>query len=83
MLRNLHEANANNKVLVDLAIPQLHGFNWSIVRLDIITNNFELNSVMFQILQLVGQFNRLSSEDSKMHVFNFVTIYDSTSNIKF
>lgn len=77
MLRNLLEANANNKVLADLAIPKLDGFNLTIVRLDIIAINLELKSVMFQMLQLVGQFNRLSSEDRNMHVFNFVAIYDS------
>lgn len=55
--------NANNRTLVNPSLPQLEGFNFNIVRPQILTNNFELKFVMFQMLQFVCQFNELSSED--------------------
>lgn len=43
----------------------------------ILANNFELKPMLFQMLQFVGQFNALPSEDPNMHLLNFVAIYDS------
>lgn len=63
--------------MVDLAIPQLDGFNSSIARLKILANNFELKPIMFQMLQFVGQFNGLPSEDLPMHLLNFMAICNS------
>lgn len=47
VLQNHLKTNANNRILTDLAIPQLDEFNSSIVKLDIIANNFELKPIMF------------------------------------
>lgn len=49
----------------------------SIVSSDIIRNNFELKPLMLQILQSVGQFNELPSEDLNVHLLNFMVICNS------
>lgn len=77
VLQNQPEANANNKVLTDFVVPQLDSFNSSIVRLDILAHNFELKPILFQMLQSVGQFIRLLSEDPTMHLLNFFGICES------
>lgn len=69
--------NANNRSLADLAIPQLEGFNFSIVRPQILVNNFQRKSVVFRMLQSVGHFHKFQSEDPHMHLLNFLTISDS------
>lgn len=56
---------------------QLKDINLSIVRSHILVINFKLKCVIFQILQSVGQFNELLSEDPHMHLLNFITICDS------
>lgn len=44
------EHDNNNRSLVELALPQLEDFNLSIVRPQILGNNFELKLVMSQML---------------------------------
>ena len=39
-----------------------------IVRLEVQVANFELKLMMFQMLQTVGQFNRLPSKDPHLHL---------------
>ena len=75
--QNQLEDNHHNRSLAELALPQLEDFNLSIVRPQILANNFELKPVMFQMLQSVGRFNGLPSEDPHMHLLNFVAICDS------
>ena len=75
--QNQMEDNNHNRSLAELALPQLEDFNLSIVRPQILANNFELKPVMFQMLQSMGQFNGLPSEDPHMHLLNFVAICDS------
>lgn len=71
------EHDNNNRSLVELALPQVEDHNPSTVRPQILSNNFELKPMMFEMLQSVGQFNRLPSEDPHMHLLNFVVICDS------
>ena len=39
--------------------------------------NFELKPVMFQMLQTVGQFNELPSEDPHLHLKLFLEVSDA------
>ncbi|KAH9670524.1 hypothetical protein KPL70_017015 [Citrus sinensis] len=48
-----------------------------IVRLEVEATNFELKPVMFQILQIVGQFNGLPSEDPHIHLKLFLEVSDA------
>lgn len=41
--------NANNISLAEVAVPQLEGFNFNIVKPQILANKFELMLVMFQM----------------------------------
>ena len=69
--------NNHNRSLAELTLPQLEDFNLNIVRPQILANNFDLKPVMFQMLQSMGQFNGLPSEDPHIDLLNFVAICDS------
>lgn len=74
---NQLEHDNKNKSSAELALPQLEDFNLRIVRPQILANFFKLKPVMFQMVQSIGRFNGLPSEDTYMHLLNFVTICDS------
>ena len=48
-----------------------------IVRLEVQANNFQLKPVMFQMLQTVGQFNGLPSEDPHLYLKLFLEVSDA------
>ena len=48
-----------------------------IVRHDVQAGNFELKPMMFQMLQTVGQFNGLPSEDPHLHIKLFLKVSDA------
>ena len=48
-----------------------------IVRPEVEAANFELNLVMFQMLQTVGQFNGLPSKDPYLHLKLFFEVSDA------
>ncbi|XP_061344671.1 uncharacterized protein LOC133290586 [Gastrolobium bilobum] len=57
-----------------LAFNHLHS---AIVQPDVAANNFEFRPVMFDMLQIIGQFNGLPSEDPHLHLKNFMDVADS------
>ncbi|XP_061370918.1 uncharacterized protein LOC133313543 [Gastrolobium bilobum] len=54
-----------------LALNNLHS---AIVQPDVAANSFEFRLVMFDMLQTIGQFNGLSSEDLHLHLKNFMDV---------
>ncbi|KAH9792219.1 hypothetical protein KPL71_004032 [Citrus sinensis] len=48
-----------------------------IIRPEVEAANFELKPVMFQMLQIVGQFNGLSNEDPHLHLKLFLKVSDA------
>ena len=48
-----------------------------IVRPNVQADNFELKPLMFQMLQTVGQFNGLPSDDPHLHVKLFLEVSDT------
>ncbi|XP_061363520.1 uncharacterized protein LOC133307117 [Gastrolobium bilobum] len=57
-----------------LALNHLHS---SIVQPDVATNNFEFRPVMFDMLQIIDEFNWFPSEDPHLHLKNFMDVADS------
>ena len=51
--------------------------NPRIVRLDVQAENFEVKQVMFQMVQIVGQFNGLPSEDLHLHLKPFLKVSEA------
>ncbi len=83
---NNNELNLNNQMFLiddrdramnEYAIPTLNGLNPSIIRPNIQANQFELNSMMFQMLQTIGQFNGLPTKDPHFHLRLFIKVVDS------
>ena len=66
-----------NWALKEFDVPHLEGLTASIAHPQITGNNFELKSVMFQMLQAIGPFNGLPNEDPNMYLMNFLAICDS------
>ena len=52
-----------DRAIREYAVPMLHGLNPGIVRPEIHAPQFELKPVMFQMLQTVGQFSGMATED--------------------
>ena len=48
-----------------------------IIKPEVEAVNFELKPVMFQMLQIVGQFNRLPNEDPHLHLKLFLEVSDT------
>lgn len=57
--------------------PSLDGLNSSIVRPTIRAPNFELKPVMFQMLQIAGQFSGLPTEDPHLYLRLFIEVTDA------
>ncbi|GMN64851.1 hypothetical protein TIFTF001_033925 [Ficus carica] len=89
MANDRQQVNVNNPlpqpVLVDdrdraireYAVPILHGLNPGIVRPEIQAPQYELKLVMFQMLQTVGQFSGMATEDPHIHLRLFMEVCGS------
>ncbi|XP_016690708.1 uncharacterized protein [Gossypium hirsutum] len=58
-------------------VPILDDLNLGIVRPHIQAQLFELKPVIFQMLQTIGQFSGLPTEDPRLHLRLFLEVYDS------
>ncbi|KAH9658480.1 hypothetical protein KPL70_023512 [Citrus sinensis] len=70
----IHKANDRDRAIRDYAVLIPQAIHPGIVRPDIQADNFELKPVMFQMLQTVGQFNGLPSEDPYLHLKLFLEL---------
>ena len=70
-------ANDRDRAIRDYAMLTPQAIHLGIVRPDVQVDNFELKPVMFQMLQTVGQFNGLPSEDPHLHLKLFLEVSDA------
>jgi len=85
VVQNGNGNNGNNAVMIDdrdrpirdHVVPTLDDLNPCIVRPDIQAPQFELKPVMFQMLQIVGQFTGLPTEDPRLHLRLFIEVCES------
>ncbi|XP_062080318.1 uncharacterized protein LOC133785073 [Humulus lupulus] len=61
----------------EYAAPMFNELNPGIVRPEIQAPQFELKPVMFQMLQTVGQFSGMPTEDPHLHLRSFLEVSDS------
>ncbi|KAH9801229.1 hypothetical protein KPL71_000949 [Citrus sinensis] len=73
----IHMANDRDRAIRDYAVLTPQAIHPGIVRPDVQGDNFELKLVMFQMLQTVGQFNGLPSEDPHLHLKLFLEVSDA------
>ena len=73
----IHMANDRDRAIRDYAVLTPQAIHPGIVRPDVQADNFELKPVMFQMLQTVGQFNGLPSEDPHLHLKLFLEVSDA------
>src|SRR5262245_32624030 len=66
-----------DRIMMEYAVPVLGGLNPCIVRPEIQANQFELKPVMFQMLQTMGQFSGMPTEDPHLHLKLFMEVCDS------
>ena len=70
-------ADDRNRAIREYAVPALYGLNPGIIRPEIQAPQFELKPVMFQMLQTVGQFSGMPTEDPHLHLRLFMEVSDS------
>ena len=70
-------ANDKDSAIRDYAVLTPQAIHSGIVRPNVQANNFELKPVIFQMLQTVGQFSRLPSEDLHPHLKLFLEVSDT------
>ena len=73
----IHMANDRDIAIRDYAMLTPQAIHSGIVRPDVQADNFELKPVMFQMLQTMGQFNGLPSEDPHLHLKIFLKVSDA------
>ncbi|KAH9667508.1 hypothetical protein KPL70_021064 [Citrus sinensis] len=73
----IHMANDRDRAIRDCAVLTPQAIHLGIVRPDVQADNFELKLMMFQMLQTVGQFNGLPSEDLHLHLKLFLEVSDT------
>lgn len=62
---------------MDYAIPDFEQLNSGIVKPHMTALHFELKPIMFQMLQINGQFVRMPLEDPHSHLKSFMEITDA------
>lgn len=67
-------ADDRDRALRQYAVPVFHDLNPGIRRPKIEAQQFELKPVMFQMLQIVGQFSRMLTEDPYIHLRPFIEV---------
>ncbi|XP_027337192.1 uncharacterized protein LOC113850867 [Abrus precatorius] len=65
-----------NRTLGDYAIPNLQGFNSSIIRPTIQANHFEIKPALLHLVQQ-DQFSGGNSDDPNLHILNFLQLCDT------
>ena len=73
----IYMADDKDKAIIDYAMLTPQAINLRIVRLEVQAANFEHKLEMFQMLQTVGQFNGLPSEDPHLHLKIFLDVCDA------
>ena len=69
--------DGRDRAIRDYAVLTPQAIHPGIVRPDVQANNFELKPMIFHMLQIVGQFNGLSSEDHHLHLKVFLDVNDT------
>ena len=75
-MANLREEGADTKALRDYATLTVMDTISGIKRPSIPVNNFEIKSVIIQMIQ-ANQFGGSQAEDPNAHIANFLEIYDT------
>ncbi|XP_062086155.1 uncharacterized protein LOC133792262 [Humulus lupulus] len=70
-------ADDRTRAIREYAAPMFNELNPGIVRPEIQAPQFELKPVMFQMLQTVGQFSGMPTEDPHLHLRSFLEVSDS------
>ncbi|KAJ4706582.1 DNA-directed DNA polymerase [Melia azedarach] len=70
-------ADDRDRAIREYAVPIFNELNPGIVRPEIQAPQFELKPVMFQMLQTVGQFSGMPTEDPYLHLRLFIEVSDS------
>ena len=73
----IHLADDRERAIRAYAHPAVEELNLCIIRPQIQATTFELKPVMFQMLQTIGQFHGLPSEDPHLHLKSFLGVSDS------
>ena len=73
----IHMADDRDIAIRDFAVLTPQVINPKIVRPEVQADNFELKPMMFHMLQTVGQFNKLPSEDPQLHLKLFLEVGDA------
>ncbi|XP_024043141.1 uncharacterized protein LOC112099867 [Citrus clementina] len=75
--QHFHMVNDRDRAIRDYAVLTPQAIHPEIVKPDVQIENFELKPMMFQMLQTVGQFNGLPSEDLHLHLKLFLEVSDT------
>ncbi|KAH9678667.1 hypothetical protein KPL71_025809 [Citrus sinensis] len=78
----IHMANDRDRAIRDYTVLTPQAIHPGIVKPDVQAENFELKPVMFQMLQTVGQFNGLPSEDPHLHFKLFLELETFYNGLK-
>ncbi|XP_062100842.1 uncharacterized protein LOC133806768 [Humulus lupulus] len=70
-------ADDRARAIREYTAPMFNELNPGIVRPEIQAPQFELKPVMFQMLQTVGQFSGMPTEDPHLHLRSFLEVSDS------
>ena len=70
-------ADDGNRAIREYAVPAFYGLNPGIIRPEIQAPQFELKPVMFQVLQTMGQFSEMPTENPHLHLRLFMKVSDS------
>ncbi|XP_022926214.1 uncharacterized protein LOC111433394 [Cucurbita moschata] len=73
----IHLADDRERAIRAYAHPAVEELNPCIIRPEMQATTFELKPVMFQMLQTIGQFHGLPSEDPHLHLKSFLGVSDS------
>ena len=73
----IYMADDRDRAFRDYVVLTAQVVHPGIIRPEVEAANFELKPVMFQMLQIVGQFNGLPNEDPHLHLKLFLEVNDA------
>ena len=73
----IYMENNRDRAIRDYAVLTPQVVHPGIIRPEVEAAKLELQQVMFQMLQIVGQFNRLPNEDPHLHLKLFLEVSDA------